>query len=270
MSRGPFRHLVVAMAVILTVLPVVGCDSDGSPRGQHFPDTESTDAGGDGRILDAGDVLSFVSGETPDNLDEELAGWSRGHIHERLAAAEALLPLLVSKHVHGGTMDQEQVDARHNLSSTAGRAALCLEHILGISLPAVRVDPLDDEHEGLRVEASRLVETYRERVMVHAAENRTSPKRFAELKSTYCGQIMPIGGPVSYDAIKQMDSLLAEWSPIGRRYEDLVSIIGVKGTRAETYRPGAIRYRVESELRGIDYLVIVRDGIIVSVHRHPM
>jgi hypothetical protein len=256
--------MAICALVATTSLSVLGCDPVEPPSSAE----PTGDAGKHvRRYLTVHDVLFFVQGDPLRNYDEVMHRWSSGREYEILAAAEALLPYLTKEDQRGQPTGPEWVGETNDLSRTAGRAAWCLERILDVTLPDVRSDCTAEELRTLQEQGTRLVEQYRAKLMALASVRRVQPAEFARLKRKYRGKIIPMARGVSHDFIKEMDDLLGEWPPVGRKYEDLVSIIGARGQSRGKYAPGAVIYRLDMGHHGIDYCFIVKDGIICAVRR---
>lgn len=265
MTRG--NPVTVKIAWVLSSLAFValgGCrsgDEAAEGLGDGPKDAGSRPVRG---IISVSDVPN-LSRASLEDCEKRLARWSQGRDYEKLMIAEELLPLLTSEETCEDAADHEPTRGGNDLSRVAGRAKWCLERTLGVSLPNVRADSSPQELEKLREEATKLVEAYRSEIMARAQDQRVSPAAFAELKRKYPVASVPDGSNNPWGCINAMENLLGEWPPIGRKYEDLASIIGVKAQRREDYAEGAVVYRIDTGHFGIAYFFIVRDGIIRSV-----
>lgn len=198
--------------------------------------------------------------------EERLAHWSQGRAYEKLMMAEQILPQIASLEPVEGARAHE--GGGNDLSRVAGRAKWCLERLLGVSLPDVRPDSSPKELRKLRDQATALVDVYRNGVMAAAAERRLSPASLEELRRKYGGKVVPDGANDASTCPAAMEALLGEWPPVGGKYEDLVSIIGVKARKSLGSPTEEVLYRLDTGLHfGVDYFFVVRDGIIWSVRR---
>jgi hypothetical protein len=157
-----------------------------------------------------------------------------------------------------------------DLSRAAGRAKWAVERLLGVPLPHVLPSSSREELGKLRAQASLLVDAYRNGMIALAADHPPSPEAVADLKRRYAGKILPSNPQLAWQSMEAMDALLSEWPPIGRKLEDLVSIIGPKPETAEHYGPGAVSYQFMGAEFGVVYVFVMQHGIIrsVSVRTH--
>jgi hypothetical protein len=191
---------------------------------------------------------------------------SKSRVDTKLTIAEWLLPELLIDERLAGPAGPEPTPGANDLSVVAGRAKWGLERILGVALPDVRADSSPTELKELQREASRLLEAYRNGVIARAGEHRISPTALAELRQKYRGKITPrVGTEDDAEAMAAMDKLLSEWSPIGRKMDDLVSIVGLRGDTDADYTNGTVVYNFRYAATVMLYRFDVRDGIIRAV-----
>lgn len=185
----------------------------------------------------------------------------------------AFVKLALADHLVKWIGNDEECDARgyewkpgtDDLSFFAGRAKWMLERLLAMKLPGVVDRSSSPEYLRSLREAARLaVEGYRQGIMALAEDYEIPPGEFARLKRKYKGRIP--GGPWAEDSVIRpgeigMDKFLLEWPPVGRQYEDLVSLIGVKGEPEEN----GVSYTFDWGSTTHKYRFILRDGLIRSV-----
>jgi hypothetical protein len=195
--------------------------------------------------------------------------WPLARPYERLAAAEAVLPYLTSRAKLETPPELLTLQSDGDFSLAAGRAEWCVERILGVELPNVRADSTREQLERLHAEATQAVAAYRAETIAQATKLRIPPVEFARLKKKYREKAVHIAPFVFHDFAEQMDKLLGEWPPIGRKYDDLVAITGAKAQGYERHAEGAVRYHLEvpGEYE-VDFIFIVKDGVIQSVHTY--
>ena len=194
-----------------------------------------------------------------------LAWWRESPACERLAMAEGLLESMMAEE-EADVEGYERKPGAEDLSLPVGRAKWALEQLLRGMLPGV-VDRKfrHEELKKLHAQATLLVEAYRQGVIAAAAHHDISPAHFARLKRQFKGKV----GPEAMDeqhAIMALDRLFWEWPPIGRRYEDLVSIIGVKGENQDY----GVRYMFRGDYSGAWYRLVIKDGVIWSVQKRRL
>jgi hypothetical protein len=146
-----------------------------------------------------------------------------------------------------------------------------LEVVLGVKLPGiVDRDTSQEESRKVREEARLAVEAYRQGVIASAADHEVPPAEFARLRHKYFGKI-PWGPWPSKSGIHPaalgMDEFLLEWPPIGRKYEDLVSLIGAKGDVPRDPGQGGVSYTFDGHGTAYRYSLFLKDGVILSVRK---
>jgi len=202
------------------------------------------------------------------SCSDELKDWSRRTSCEKLAFAECLLACVP------GAEDCPSEGYRwkrgtDDLSLPDAWTKWALTVVLGVKLRGV-VDrgTTPEDIKRLRENARLAVEAFRQGVIASAADNELQPADFARLRQKYFGKI-PWGPWPSDSGVDPrnlgMDDFLLEWPPIGRKYEDLVSLIGVKGrpTRDPTKR--VVFYSFSCVPIEYRYYFVLRDGVICSV-----
>jgi len=190
--------------------------------------------------------------------------WSVSSASEKLSLADYLLELMGSDEACSveGYKWQPGTD---DLSLPAGRTKWALELILGVKLPFIVDQHASQEYLArLRQQAYLMVEVYRRGVMDSAADHEVSPQELAHLRSKYRGKIAGVSwaNGAGVGSMLAMDALLLEWPPIGRKYEDLVSIIGVKGAHVKA---GATYKLFMDPSPLAEYRFTLQDGVIYSV-----
>ena len=210
------------------------------------------------------DIASrFEQRATLAHCEEGLAEWADRRGYEKLAFAEGLLVSMGSKAKCPAMNDYTWVPGTDDLSLPAGRAKWAIERLLGVKVSGIVDRSVShDDIRRLQEEASHLVDAYRQGIMARAADHEVSPDQFTRLKRKYKNKIV-LGFTESsiVDRVGEMHDLLGDWPPVGRRYEDLVSIIGAKGEN----RDCGVVYAFESEGNEYEFCLTVRDGIIRSV-----
>jgi len=247
---------------------LVGCGSREEPQGaaEKLPRVQS-DTSRNRHYVQL--VLRFVQGDSGIRLDEEAMQWTLARPYEKLAASEAILSYLTSRTKLETTPELLRLQNDSDFSLQAGRAEWCIERLLGVELPMVHASATAEDLERLHAEALQAARNYRTETIAHAAKQRIPPAEFARLKRKYRGKAVPIAPFVFHDFIDQMDNLLGEWPPTGRKYEDLVAITGAKAQGYDRHAKGAVRYRLEvGASHEADFIFVVEDGVIQSVHTH--
>ncbi len=194
--------------------------------------------------------------------EEMLTLWTNSRACDKLAVAEVLLGTVMSEEEAPADGYQRQ-PGTDDLSVRAGRARWAIERLLRVKLPGVVDRTTSREELGrLHAEATAVVEAYRQGLIAAAADHEISPAHFARLKRQFRGKVDP--ETVRHDwNIMAMDRLFAEWPPIGRKYDDLVSIIGLKGERQDY----GVAYTFQGDWSGAWYRIEIRDGVIWSVRK---
>jgi hypothetical protein len=185
----------------------------------------------------------------------------------KLALAESLLPYFESD-LKCDARGYEWKPGTDDLSLPAGRTKWALELLLRVKLPGIVDKDASPEYlKKLREQAHLAVEAYRQGIIASAADHEVSPEEFTRLKRRYKGRIP--GGPWADGAfgawMLAMDHLLLAWPPIGRKYEDLVAIIGAKGRDEEN----GVTYTFSGGPNAVRYRFIIQDGVIRSVTKVP-
>ena len=212
--------------------------------------------------------LDPVLGADVVRWQEEIRAWSVTSVCEKLALAEWLLEVMTDTHeCRSGSY--EWSPGSDDLSLSGGRAKWALELVLRLKLPGiVDRDTSLAQRRAVREQARLAVKAYRQGAMASAADHEIPPERFAHLKRRYKGRIP--GGPWPDESgvapgSLGMDEILFEWPPIGRRYEDLVSLIGAKGEHERT--ENEVSYTFEGFGVSFKYIFTVQQGMIRSVRK---
>ncbi|HUT33221.1 MAG TPA: hypothetical protein VNE39_07070 [Planctomycetota bacterium] len=264
MLRGTLPgHLMLRSALIaLACLALAGCGSG----------EEATKPGAEAEprtwIVNVGEAHDAVAQASLADYDEAVARWCRCRAYEKLAVAEELLRDLASRESVISPAGAQKAEAGNDLSRVAGRAELALERLLGVALPGPRPDSSAEDLAKVHAEASRLVEACRSGIMAGVADHPVPPQEFERLKRKYRGKIDTGIFIATWKNTQAMEDLLGEWPPIGRKMEDLVSIIGAKGEpRKREDGTDVVRYIIREDLNGAGFSFGVQDGIIRSVSR---
>lgn len=264
-----FRLVKIATVGVVAFLAICGCESgEESERRPSEPATETPGVQPAAPTISSEDVASFIKA-SEDGLEEHFTRWSEVRANDKLYIAQRLLQYVAIAEKRDGGASPAEAESVRELYEIAGRAAQGLEQILGVSLPDVGPESSREEVGAVHAEASRLVEAYRSGVVARAADDPVPPKKLAALRKKYHGK-MQFGGPDAtgpWEQLGTMRALLQEWPPIGRKYEDLVAIIGARG---DGFRPSPeedlfVRYIFESGLVRRLVVFTVRNGIIRKV-----
>ena len=222
------------------------------------------------------------------SFEREVGRYAGTSACEKVALAEYLVEFMASDEKCDAA-GYEWKPGTDDLSLPAGRAKWALELILGVKLPGIVDRNASPEYlKKLREEAHLAIEAYRQGIIASAADHEVSPAEFERLKGKYRQGIIalgvesvawgeefarlmrkyeakiPAGSLAHTNAELAMDELLLEWPPIGRKYEDLASIIGVKGDPDED----GISYRFQQDsISMVMYTFILQDGVIRSVKK---
>jgi hypothetical protein len=190
--------------------------------------------------------------------------WMPARAYEKLAVADGLLVSMISQEKCSAPNYQRR-PGTDDLSLSAGRAKWALERLLGIKLRGtVTRSTTEGEVTALHAEASQVVEAYRQGIIAANADRPVSSRRFGLLRTKYNGKIVPESHEAAKDSCTLMDELLREWPPIGKSYEELVGIIGVRGQP----RDDGIVYRFQGDVwPGYQFIFVVENGTIRLVHR---
>lgn len=150
----------------------------------------------------------------------------------------------------------------HDLQIVAGRAAWLIEQTTGSTLPTVSRESLGANRARIRSAAEQVVAAYKAGIMQAGQEYGTpSAERVRELTRLYLGQIKT--GIWDKEALvyqERFERVLAEWFPLGKRYADLVTIVGPGETQDDE-----VEYRFDDGITGNSYHLRLKDGVIVSV-----
>lgn len=205
-----------------------------------------------------------LRGGEPGYFEKCLAEWPNRRAYEKLAVAERLREWLGISRDVPVKQDGEEMLPREDLSVIAGRARRLLEVLFGTKLSGCGDrNPSPEQIERISEQASVTVEAYRQGIMALAADHEVPPDQFERLKRKYKHKIeVGLSKAGAGDGIDQMHDLLGDWPPIGRRYEDLVSIIGAKGENRDSGVVYAFDFAGGNECM---FCLTVRDGIIRSV-----
>ena len=207
----------------------------------------------------------FLGADVP-SWEKQIRRWTQRSACEKLALADWLVEAMTSEEAFRPA-GYEWEPGTDDLSVPAGRAKWALELVLGVKLPGNVDRHASAEYlKKLRDEAHLTVEAYRQGVMASAADHEVSPEEFARLKRKYKGKIP--GGPWANGSglawELTMDWLLLEWPPIGRKYEDLISIIGAKGGHEED---GASFTFDLFGAHAVTYRFVLQGGVIRSLRK---
>lgn len=197
------------------------------------------------------------------SCEEALSGYRGASACERLPVAEIVLDMMGTEEWKFDAEGYEWKPGSDDLSLPAGRAKWALELLLDVKLPGnVDRHASAQQLKTLREQARLVVEAYRQGIMDAAADHPVSPEAFARLKLKYRGKVLT--GPwASGHPETEMDELLLGWPPIGRKYEDLVSIVGAKADK----EADGVSYTFDDPMREIKYTFVVQGGVIHSVRK---
>jgi len=250
----PSLEIILMLCTLLMAAARGSCCGGESPRGA-LPDLRTPGLRG----LGAADGLLRVPLASCARV---LNRCDQGPACEKLALAEQLLTCMASDEKCDGRGYQWQ-PGTDDLSLPAGRAKWSIELLLGVKLPgAVDRSASPGYLKELRDAAHLAVEAYRQGIMALAADHEVSPDEFARLKRKYSGKVLR--GPWAHGLPEiEMDALLLEWPPVGRKYEDLVSIIGTKGREGRV----GVSYTFSSAGSELNYTFVVRGGVIHTVRK---
>ena len=123
------------------------------------------------------------------------------------------------------------------------------------------------------------MQAYRNGILALARDHELSAEQFAALKRRYAGKIDPGNHDKYAESTYAMEDLLTEWPPVGRRFEQLVSIIGKKPQKwdfdaaaylvlpaGHTVKGSCYHYDIDHIEAGRRYVFVVVNGVIQSVH----
>lgn len=195
---------------------------------------------------------------------KQIGDWAARSACEKLALAEWLAEAMTTKGKSDATGHEWKVGT-DDLLLPAGRAKWALELVIGVKLPGFVTRNAPPEYiKKLSEDAHLVVEAYRQGIIVSAADHVVSPEEFALLRRKYKGRTLkwPCVRP---DPELALDEFLLEWPPIGRKYEDLVSLIGAKGERCENGYSYTLEWKGGRE---VTYTFIVQDGMILSMKKN--
>ena len=195
-----------------------------------------------------------------DALNAELQRWVNAPLYLRVSVAEQMLPALAKVN---------EVDLReyrwergtHDLTRTAGRAALAFERLTGASLTPVTPTAGAADLVANRREATTLFLLFRGTVVATAAELCPGPP-LRELREKYGGRIRPdVHGQEAIESAKLMQDLLRAWFPLGKEMKDLEELVGSRGRKdGET-----AAFRFDMGVHGAIFRFVIRDGVIYAV-----
>jgi hypothetical protein len=198
--------------------------------------------------------------------EAELSQWANGRAYERLAIAEGLLASMTRNWKYDDP-DYKWKPGTDDLSLPAGRAKWALEQLLHVKLSVVVDRSLSqDDLKKLHSEAACVVEAYRQGIMALAVDIEPPAERPAGLKRRDKAKIVPGTSRNALAYEEAMLDLLGEWPPIGRKYADLVSIIGAE---AENQDYG-LSYVFKGPRFAAEVYLSVKDGIIHSLGCRPV
>jgi len=192
-----------------------------------------------------------------------VARWQAGRAYEKLAIADGLLKVLEARETdYIKLQDYTWRPGEDDLSLTAGRAKWGIERLLGVRLPGkITRRTSSRELSKLRARAAAAVDAYRSGMKQRCAEDHVSPPELARLRDKYHGKLTTECSKEAEESGWMMDDFLGEWSPVGRKYEDMVTIIGLRGE----WRDGRVYYKFVGDFTGSHYYFRVKNGTILSV-----
>lgn len=154
----------------------------------------------------------------------------------------------------------------HDLNRVAGRAALALAILCSLELDRVTPATSNEELEAIHKDASRALIACRASV-VQIAQAYDVGADTDLLRARYHGRLTPgISAAHAVESGQLMGSLLKEWFPIDKRVADLVAIVGVE----PKYKGRTCRYSFNTGRSGVEYLFVVKEGLICSVEIYGM
>lgn len=184
--------------------------------------------------------------------------WKRALPYQKLDLADSLVSHL--KNVDSCPLlgYDASKDGGNNKTVVAGRAKWALEQIMDVQLEDVKRSTATNGLVVVQSNAVALVEA-RRRDLMTGGSTKTKPG----LAEKYKGKIIPGTSEAALRTAVIMRDLLAEWQPIGKRFEDLAAIIGSRGT--STNVKDVVMYRFDEGLGGCAFYFSVKEGIITSV-----
>jgi hypothetical protein len=211
-------------------------------------------------------ATDYFTGDVED-WQNAVKDWSGSSACEKIALAEWLAEAMRSAAPVARESSQKWTPGTDPMSLRAGRAKWAFELLLGVKLPGtVQPRPSPEYLEQLRESAHLALEAYRQGIIARAAEDQVPPAEFARLKRKYRGRI-PWGPWAPDSGIRPgnlgMDEFLMVWPPIGRKYEDLVSLIGVKGQPEDD----GVSYTFDDAPTAYRYRFVIQEGVIRSVKK---
>jgi len=189
-------------------------------------------------------------------------------------ALEHLLGVEFGRIVEGAVPPEEAKHERPNappesgmddLSQSLARSQRAMEHSLGLGFrrPVKRTISLE-EVKRVHEQAVRFVEAYRRELIERSSRTPLPAWALGDLKLRYRDRFT-VGYSEKWDeSAGAMVDLFDEWPPIGKKYEDLVSIVGSK---AEPFWDEHLCYKFVGGHSGSRYYFRVKEGVIRSMGR---
>ncbi|MEI6810292.1 MAG: hypothetical protein WCN95_16355 [bacterium] len=184
--------------------------------------------------------------------------WKRALPYQKLGLAEELVSQL--KNVGSSPLRGYDIskDGGNDMTMVAGRAKWAFEQIMDVQLADLKRSTAIDSLVALQSNAVALVDARRSDLMSEGSKE-IKPG----LAEKYKGKIIPGISEASSGNTAVMLDLLAEWQPIGKRFEDLAAIIGSRGRN--TKDKDVVMYAFEDGSAGCAFQFSVKEGIITSV-----
>jgi len=199
------------------------------------------------------EARDFIKGEAVPDIEAKLAAWAKAPFYRRLRVVDYM-----ARDLHYLVLSQSVREA------SVHRAVRFAETVLDAPLPELTQGDDDDVAEALEKAFLYGVEAARDRAMAQAAQERLSPSRLDELRSKYSDYVNPLKSHPDTCA-EVMESLLAEWQPYGKPYEDLVSITRATGRSPRNSKMGVFLHDFDNGTSGTRYRFTLRNGRIHSI-----
>ena len=212
------------------------------------------------RLMAGPDMLSGLeTGASRDRVDEVTRRGREAPVHAKLVLVEALVPLL-GRGERVETRGYEWKEGTHDLSRLAGRAAHVFEAVVGVELPRVEPTSTEAHLNAIQERAAAVVAGYRAGIEAVAAEYDIGEST-ESLKTEYGGKIKLGQSDQAYESALAMAGLLDRWFPIGKKAEDLETMVGSPN------KPQAegLVYWFHTGYFGWQFLFVVKEGVIESV-----
>ncbi len=254
-----FRTARLLLPFYLLTVPLA-CETRESPA-----TTESEDV----RLVLRTEVAASLHLDNDlEDLEVSLRRWAQGRAYEKLALAEGLLESMITEDEPGALDGYTWKPGTDDLSQAAGRAKWALERLLRVKLPVVlERGATQEEVKRAHAMASSAIEAYRQGIIALNTEKDIPQEELRRLRRQYKDKIDPEKWEVAAESAAWMDELLGEWPPIGRKYEDLVFIIGEEPKEKRWYPKETLVYRFQGNVHGADFYLRVEDDVIVSMGR---